>query len=445
MRVLLVNTNTYRSMSPMPLGLAFIAAALKKRGHSVAVTDLMFAPDPKARLRRELAGLRPDVAGFSIRNLDNQNMGDPVSLLPQIKQLVGLAKEAGVPAVLGGTAFTTLPEAMLSFMDADYGIAGQGEVGLPRLVESIASGSVDEDIPGLVWRKDGAIRCNPPCITGYRNVSGDWDLLSIKGYRNSMMPAAVLVKTGCPYECSYCDVYRTFGKRFYIREPEEIVDDIRRMRRTFRIASFFLVDPCLNAPLSQAKEILQAIVRAQLGVNIQAMLDPVHGEYDDELLSLYRRAGGAFAVLGAESCSDTMLRSYKKPFDMQDVMALAAMAHRHGIRFVVDLMFGGPGETEATLKDGLLALEKIPFSFSQWALGVRILPGTALFETAKSEGVVSDVAQLFSPAFYLSAQLDRARAAAMIHKAMRRYSYRHIRMLPIGLRGLLARYLNVAI
>ncbi len=445
MRVLLVNTNTYRAMSPMPLGLAFVSAALKKRGHQVSLVDLMFAADPKARLRRALVEHRPAVAGFTIRNLDNQSMSDPISPLPQIKQLVGLAKEAKIPTVIGGTAFSTFPEAMLDFMGADYGIVGQGEEGLPRLIESIASGDVDEEIPGLIWRQDGTVRRNPACFAGYRGISGDWGALSIEGYRHSVIPAAVLVKTGCLYECSYCDAATSFGKRFQCRDPEEIVEDIRRMRQTFRIAEFFLVDPCLNAPLPQAKEVLEAIVRADLGVHVQAILAPMHGEYDDELVSLYRRAGGVFAMLGVESFSDTMLRSYQKPFDMQDVIEFASMIHRSGIAFGADLLVGGPGENKTTLRKSIAAMKKIPFSFLTPALGIRILPGTAVFETAKSEGVIAGVEELFWPTFYVSAQLDRARAEGMLKRAVKRYSYRYAKMIPVGLRGLLARYLNVAV
>ncbi len=267
----------------------------------------------------------------------------------------------------------------------------------------------------------------------------------MKGYRSSMMPAAVLVKTGCPYKCSYCDAFTTFGGRFYIRDPEEIVDNIASMRRIHRVATFFLVDPCLNAPLPQAKEILEALVRADLKVNISSMLVPLRGEYDREFLQLYRRAGGRFAMLGVESFSDTMLESYQKPFDMHDVHKLAAMARSQGIRFGVNLLFGGPGETAATMDETFAAMGKIPFSFIQSGLGVRVLPDTAVFRTAIEEGLLSTPEELFEPTFYLSAPLDHGRAAERINRATRRYSYRALGMAPVGISSAIARYLNIAI
>lgn len=445
MKILLVNTNTYRFMSPMPLGLAFVAAGLQEQEHEVRLTDLMFASDPHAQLREAIASFQPDVAGFTIRNLDNQDMGDPITLLPQIKEFVQQAKGAGVPTVLGGTAFTTFPAAMLEYMAADYGIAGQGEVSMPRLVQGIDHGEVDREIPGLVWREEDGIRTNPPVMTGYRHVRGDWSVLSIQGYRHSMMPAAVLVRTGCPHECSYCDAAATFGKRFHHRDPEEIVEDIRALRQQFRVASFFLVDPCLNSPLPQAKEVLEAIVRADLGVLFTAILAPMSGDYDDEFLALYKRAGGHFAVLGVESFSDTMLRSYQKPFEMHDVLEFSKMLRRHGIMFIVDLMFGGPGETLETLQESFDAMAHVPYSAAVAARGLRILPGTAVYQTAVEEGVVAGKEELFTPRFYFSPQLDREMVVPMIDKAVKKHAYRGIGMLPYGVRNVLARYLNVAV
>ncbi len=445
MKILLVNTNTYRFMSPMPLGLAFVSAGLEERGHDVAFTDLMFAGDPMAQLQRALDEHQPDVAGFTIRNLDNQDMGDPLSPLPSIKEYVQLAKQAGVPTVLGGTAFTTFPAAMLEFMEADYGIAGQGEAGMPLLVEGIGGGDVDREIPGLVWREEDGIRANPPVTTGYRQVPCDWSMLQIKGYRGALMPAAVLVKTGCPYECSYCDAHATFGKQFHARDPEEIVETIRAMRRQFRIAAFFLVDPCFNSPLPQAKALLEAIIQADLGVLITSVLGPMSGEYDDEFLGLYKRAGGHFAVLGAESFSDTMLRSYRKPFEMHDVLAFSAQLQRHGIKFISDLMFGGPGETRETLEESFEAMAHVPYTIAVAARGLRILPGTAVCDTAIEEGIITGPDELLMPRFYFSPRLDRDEAVPLIDAALKKHARRGIGMLPYGARSLMARYLNVAL
>ena len=443
MRVLLVNTNRYRFMSPWPGGLAFLAQGLAGRGHEVEICDLMFARRPKRELTAAMARLDPGLVGFTIRNLDNQSMADPRSPLPEIRDLVSLARERGLPTVLGGTAFGTLPAPMLDFMQADHGIAGQGEEGLPRLVESLEAGTLDSEIPGLVWRDDEQqIRTNAPSFRGYTGLSARWDLMQIKGYRNSMMPASVLVKTGCSYRCSYCDAQATFGDCFNFRDPAEIIEELRAIRRHHRIASFFLVDPCFNAPLDRAKLLLEAMVQARLGVMIIAIFMPAPGTYDDEFFDLYRRAGGRFGMLGSESFSEAMLDSYDKPFGVSDIIDFGQMARRHGVKFGVDLLFGGPGETEQTVQESINNFARVPYSFAECALGIRLLPAAPMFATALEHGQVSPADDLLMPKFYVAEGLDLERTDLLLKRGTRKYARRAAGMLPIGLRSVAARYLN---
>lgn len=444
MKILLVNTNRNRTLSPLPLGLAYLSRSLKAQGHSVQLTDLMFAKNPREELRGALSSFQPQVVGLTIRNLDEQSMDNPSSPLPEIRELVKIVKDGGVTTILGGPAFSTFPEQMLQYMEADYGVIGQAEEGLTRLVTSIEEGEVDTSVPGLVWRSDDGVSRNPPAFTGYAGMQPDWAALDMKGYRSSIMPASVVVKTGCPYECSYCDAHATFGRCFNFREPETIVEDIRRFRQIHRCASFFLVDPCFNAPSDRAKEVLEAIIRADLGVYINTEIVPVTGEYDDELFRLYRRAGGIFGMIGTEALSPTMIESYRKPFTLDDVIECSVMAHKHGIQFGIVALFGGPGEDDATLQESLEACKHIPYAFLDYAMGIRVLPECELFDTAKEEAFVESKEELMFPKFYMSPKLDRDRARSIIDKGLSRYNYRKVRLLPFGLRSTLARFLDFA-
>lgn len=113
MKVLLIYTNRNATLAPPPVGIAYLVPPLKSAGHRVKVVDLMFARDPERELRQALASFRPDVAGFSIRILDGQDMFNPVSPFPEIKRFVKVFKDAGVPTVLGGSGFSLLPREVL--------------------------------------------------------------------------------------------------------------------------------------------------------------------------------------------------------------------------------------------------------------------------------------------------------------------------------------------
>ena len=443
MKVLLLYTNRNRAMAPSPIGLAYLSRALKDHGHEVRLVNLMFSPDPVADINTALQRFCPDYAGVCIRNVDEQDMLSPSDTLARIRPHVALLRAKGVPIILGGTAFTTFPREMLAFMEADYGIAGQGEVSLPRLIVSLESGQLDTSIAGLTWRQDGEIRSNPPSLSGYAGLKADWDLLDHPRYRKGMFQASVLIKSGCSYRCSYCDVLRVFGDRFVKREVASIIEDIRHLRERHEIRVFFLTDPCFNAPLDFAKEVLEAIIEYGQPISFSSTFAPVTGHYDSEFFDLYRRAGGTIAVFGIEGLCSTMLESYAKPFTMEDVLRSTEIAHEAGIKIGLTAMFGGPGESEATIREAMRTLGKIPFSFFTHFFGLRIAPHTPLFEQAKQEGLVSSATNLFEPTFYLSPELDLPWARRFVRMNIARYAYRYLRMPPVGIKSALARRFGV--
>lgn len=423
-------------MAPPPIGLAALGPPLEAAGHEVRVLDLMFARGALAALEGALDDFAPDLVGYSIRNVDEQDMSRPSTTLADIRPFVGIATARGLPAVLGGAAFSTFPEQMLGFMGADYGIAGQGEASLPRLAASLGSGRRDDlaDIPGLVWRDGDRVRANAPVHPGYAGVRMDWGKLGLGQYRRSMFQSSVMVRSGCNFRCSYCDVPHVFGGEAVAREPEEIVDDIRRLHDEHGARVVFLNDPCFNAPIDGAKRLLEALVRAKLGVYVSSTFVPVTGHYDDELFALYRRAGGIFSVFGIEALSEAMARSYAKPFVIDDAIRSAELARRHGVRAICMAMFGGPGETDATFDEALRTIGRLPYAFMSTCFGIRILPRTPLFDTARREGVVESERDLFFPKYYLSPDLAVARARARLKGALAARFPHVLRTIPIGLR-----------
>jgi len=105
-------------------------------------------------------------------------------------------------------------------------------------------------------------------------------------------------------------------------------------------------------------------------------------------------------------------------------------------------MFGGPGENDQTIDESVRVLAKVPFSLFEYGLGIRILPHTDLFETARAEGRVVTAEELLFPKFYLSSEIDPAKTDKHLQGFQRRYRYRLVRMLPVGLRLGLANSLS---
>lgn len=251
-----------------------------------------------------------------------------------------------------------------------------------------------------------------------------------------------MVKSGCIFRCSYCDNHATAGREFRFRKTAEILADLRTLaRRGQRVV--FLSDPCFNYPLDRAKTLLQAMIDARLRIRFCTTVKPIPGHFDPEFFSLYRRAGGIFAMLGCESFSPAMLAGYQVPFGLADIERWGSMAGEAGLPFAVELLFGGPGETYDTVNESLAFLPRLPFALFLYGIGIRILPGTAVAATAIAEGLVTTEADLFQPVFYVSKSIDVQRTRKLAAQAKSRYGYRQLRLLPMVAKNLAKKFLGI--
>ena len=85
MRVLLISANTEQiNMPVLPLGLAYIAAAVDNQGHTVKLLNLMMQIDKQKALKAAIDESNPEIIGISVRNIDDQNMENPRFLLETV-------------------------------------------------------------------------------------------------------------------------------------------------------------------------------------------------------------------------------------------------------------------------------------------------------------------------------------------------------------------------
>ena len=154
MRILLISANTEQINTPvLPLGLAYIAAALDEQGHVVKMLNLMMQTDTQNALHGAIVEFNPEIIGISIRNIDDQNMESPRFLLETVKDVVASCRKySGATIVLGGAGYSIFPQASLDFLKADIGIQGEGEKAFLTLLNRIPNGKDLSDIPGLYLR-----------------------------------------------------------------------------------------------------------------------------------------------------------------------------------------------------------------------------------------------------------------------------------------------------
>jgi radical SAM superfamily enzyme YgiQ (UPF0313 family) len=404
MRVLLISANTEKiNMPTLPLGLACVATATQKAGHEVAMVDLMTEKDAQSVLKEAIKGFCPDLIGISVRNIDDQNMVHPRFLLDPVKEIVAVCRSlSGAKIVLGGAGYSIFPEDTLSFLGADMGIQGEGEVVFPDLVERIERGASLLGLAGLYLPGQG-LRCERMFERNLDRLPlPNADLLS-RPLQEEELWLPVQTRRGCAMSCSYCSTGMIEGQMLRKHSPETMVDWIAGWRKA-GVHQFYFVDNTFNLPASYAKEVCRKLIDQDLNVKWWSILYPKH--VDGKLAAYMARAGCEQVSIGFESGSERILKNMNKKFTLEEVRDISKILSEQGIKRMGFLLFGGPGETRESVEESLAFADSLKLDNLKITAGVRIYPHTILAKQAIDEGMIASHHELLFPRFYLARDLE---------------------------------------
>lgn len=396
MRVLLVSANTAESPYPVyPLGMGVVARVLSQAGHVVAQFDFLAADRSLERLEQTLRAFRPELVGISIRNIDNVNVLNEQRYLDSVRQIAATAHAvSSVPVLLGGAGFSIMPEAILDAVGAEYGIVGEAETTVVEFVSGLSRG----ERPPRLFR---SARATPPdAISG---AAYDRDIAAY--YLKNGTTLGVQTKRGCTHHCVYCPYPVLEGRVFRPRPAAEVADDLERLHQAHPEAFFFFTDSIFNDGDGHYLALLREMKRRSLTVPWTCFIKP--GPISDEQVLLMKETGLQAAEIGADAASDTALRGMGKEFSFQDVLDTNRAFTRHGIATANFFMFGGPGETQETVAEGIANVIALSHTVSFMFMGVRVLPGTPMERIALRDGVIRPGQDLLDPVYYFAPGLDQ--------------------------------------
>ncbi len=397
MRVLLVSPNVESLPDPVfPLGLAYLMSVLKENGTSSQVLDLCFVEDYEAAIEYALHSFQPHVVGLSLRNLDNVSYPNYTSYLPFYRQVVQTIKrENEVPVVLGGSGFTLLPEAVLEFTGADFGIVGEGESSLISFLNRFeGEKGFDQSLKPTVIYEQTAIVENIddlplPDRSGFDNEA----YMKWGGMGN------IQTKRGCPFGCIYCTYPIVEGEVIRLRDPTSVCDEIESMLQS-GINNIFIVDNVFNHPPEHAQAICEAIIRRNLNVSWSCYANPKF--VTSRLVERMLAAGCTSVEFGSDAGNQMMLQNLGKNFTVDDLSRASAICKKAGMSFCHSLLLGGPGETMESVKQTLDNITGMSPTAIICMVGIRVFPKTKLSLIATKEGIIGPDEDFLEPIFYLS-------------------------------------------
>ncbi|PIU19621.1 MAG: hypothetical protein COT18_06580 [Elusimicrobia bacterium CG08_land_8_20_14_0_20_59_10] len=411
-KVLLVSANTEVSPYPAyPAALPRLAAALATRGFQVTQYDMLTGS--LEELDKKIRSEKPFLIGVSLRNIDNTDSCTQRSYIDGYSALVSAIRAAScAPIVLGGSGFSIFPEELVARLGADYGIAGRGEEALCELADAVALGKATTAL-GYIYSKKRPARpgaARPP--VSLHGAEHEKDMLGYYWREAGMI--GVQTKTGCPLNCVYCTYPLIDGRAAYSFKTEAVADEVVRLHKAAGVDYVFFSDSVFNMDRAGEMELAEALIKRGSPVKWGAFFSPrgIDGEYLDAL----KRSGLTHIEFGSDSFSDPVLEAYGKGFRYADISKAGAEVFKAGIPAAHYLIFGGPGETAATVKETLARTREQKLCVLFAAFGMRVFPGTPLARLAAAETGAGTGAYGLEPAFYFAPGFDSASLEKLVNQ-----------------------------
>ncbi len=220
---------------------------------------------------------------------------------------------------------------------------------------------------------------------------------------------SLITKTGCPHKCLFCDAAASFGSCWAPREPEAILEDLRRdaSEYNFNRLDYFFIDALFNEPLSWSKNLLETIIRSELKICFSVVIEPTN--IDREFAQLLRRAGCLMVTTLLNSMDDEMLIRMRRPFTVESINRTFELFEDEHINYMPQFLLGCPGETRETVLTNITHLKRWKPLLTDASYGLRILPKAGLKEVAIKDGSLNEDTDLLNPTFYLSKELKNDR------------------------------------
>jgi anaerobic magnesium-protoporphyrin IX monomethyl ester cyclase len=364
------------------MSLAVLAGELRRAGHEARIVDLAISvEEPIQRITNVIREWKPDLVGVTATT----------PIFSEAAEIAGIARTIlgdRVLLVTGGPHPQAMPEECLRVSEFDVVAMGDGEDTVVELI----NGEAFKNILGICYLDGEEFKRTMPRPAA-KDLDGfampAFDLFEIEHYKCSRVisrqnPVGPIEMTrGCPFGCTFCNRART---KFRIKSVERTVDELREMWRLgFR--EFHIVDDQFTSNPKHAKAVLEAIIRADLGMTWNLRTGLRVDMVDDEFMALAKRAGCYQMGCGFESGSQEGLDSIDKGTDLAEAIKAVAMAKRHGIEIVGFFMIGLPGETPEQMRATMKFSRDLDPTFAKCTIVVPF-PGTALFEQYKREGLI---------------------------------------------------------
>lgn len=379
---------------PFPIGIPSISAALKRENFNVHCINLNHTDEPvEAVIKKEIVSKGIDV-------VCSGGLSREYGIVKAVFDASRKVKK-DVITVAGGGLISSEPQLMADALPIDFGVVGEGEVTVVKLMKAIQTYATPHDVEGIVFKeKNGRV-----VQTKTRELIQDLDILpypdlqgfGMEEYLDFQLPndtyfmypfdrprfISMTLSRSCPFHCTFC--YHPLGKKYRQRSLDSFFHELETHIANLNINMISIIDELFLVDMERAEAFCERI--ATYGVKWIASMRV--DRITDSILYKLKQSGMVSICYGLESASDKVLKSMKKRITFSQIENAYRATKATGLAFTGNLLIGDPAETRETASktiDWWVAHQKDFVNIHT----IIPYPGSALYQYCLDKGLIKD-------------------------------------------------------
>ncbi len=380
----------------VPLGLGYVASAMKAAGHRVESVNLNHGHGEVPDMVKEaVRQVKPDICAS----------GSLAPFLSSLQTVFTATRQAkpDVINIAGGGMVSGEPEMSLDVMDIDIGVIGEGEQTIVELLACLETSGDLNRVDGIVFKdKNGSVvQTRPrPVQKDLSQVAWpDYELLecadnlanqrALDSYFLQTQPdnqprvMDMITSRSCPFNCTFC--FHPVGKVHRERPLDDFFAELDMVVKKYQINMVAVIDELFSLKKDRLLAFCERIKPYKLHWMTQLHVKIA----SEETLTAMYESGCTYISYGIESMSRPILESMQKKSTPDQIDKVLAMTYDQHIGIQGNLLFGDKAETLETANE----------SMHWWAQNrhyqvnltpLMVFPGSPDYYQALKEGLIKD-------------------------------------------------------
>lgn len=354
----------------------------------VSIIDAQFYDMTLSEFTEKIAEIKPDYVGISMLTSEYSSILHTAA--EGIKEF-----DNDIIVIAGGVHVTIEFETVISDLNIDYAVRGEGEYVLKGLIKYLNG---DGDLPeeGLVYREGDRISAQNHVLVHDLTTlpMPDYDLVRMEDYvlvgarygplRPPEFPfVRTVITRGCPVGCSFCQVEAISGKSVRAPKPDQVIEELTYLKEKYGLKSFLIDDDNMVIKKKFFKELLRQLIDSKLNLKFIIAAFAIFA-LDDEMLDLLKEAGCVGINVAIESGNQRVMNDIvQKPLQLSLVPPLIEQVKKKGMFVLANFIIGYPGERWNEIRETIQFAEDCGADYVKIFIAVP-LKGTKLWDMAKN-------------------------------------------------------------